>query len=184
MARLICLLGLHGSGKTSAGRYIKAQGFVNQHISIGDLARLARSGMTPSDVSTRLMLALSKHKAGTVFGSDTAQLLATFLTGTVKQQSCISVDGFPSSPGHLHMLPNHSEIWLFEMDEAIRFARLTARSETTKRKWTHGAPSERDAQLATTLQQAKDNGMLVKTINNDGELEALHEKCLRAVYDI
>lgn len=184
MSRLICLLGLHGSGKTSAGRFLQNNHHVSHHISIGDLARLARSGSSPSDVPVRLIVALAKHKAGNVFDCKTAELLAEFLSKLVKLNGCISVDGFPSSAEHIPLLCQGAEIWKFEVDEKERFDRLLKRSELTKRKWVAGVPSERDKQIDITLEKCRDADLTVKVIENNEDLAALHLSCLKALYGV
>lgn len=72
MAR-ICLLGRHGSGKTTIGGALVQMGFT--HTSVGLLRRLAQHGHFPSDVPASLMLAMRRERAGALLSPRTASLI-------------------------------------------------------------------------------------------------------------
>lgn len=149
----------------------------HRHISVGDIARLGRQGRMPVDMPTRLMACLARHKRGTVFSDMTANLLAAFLKEQLLERKSVSVDGFPSSPDHLKLLPQNSRIIHITSGEQTRESRLEERGNTSVRKWVKGGLSERDMLLIATLDQAKNLGFSVEVIENNGDLNALRMAC-------
>jgi|UPI0005673C61 dephospho-CoA kinase len=138
---LLCLLGRHGSGKSTIGADMIAHGF--QHASVGMLRRLAQAGQFPSDVPAALMMAMRRERAGTALSTSTARKLVEYATKPPKA----ILDGFPSCVEHIDLLPADTIFCVIWTPAQLRQQRLERRSETTKRVWTPGLHSEREAAL-------------------------------------
>lgn len=123
------------------------------------------------------MTRLARHKPGTVFEPSTAILLADYFIGLSSGNATISVDGFPSSPDQISLLPTNTEIWHTTSIEQARHDRLEERGKKTNRKWVNGGPSERDTMLAPTLDAAKLSGIKILELKNDHGVEAFYEIC-------
>lgn len=148
----VFLLGLHGVGKTTLGRHLHAEhGWL--HVSLGDLGRLARKRRVPREFGVRLMGAL----AGQIPGERLKPPLIDALLQEVERHRMerpVSIDGFPTEPFHLPLLPHGSLVIHLQVDEATRSFRLEQRSTTTARQWSAQAvPAPRDRDLPLILEQ-------------------------------
>uniref|UniRef100_A0A6I8PXJ3 Nucleoside-diphosphate kinase n=1 Tax=Xenopus tropicalis TaxID=8364 RepID=A0A6I8PXJ3_XENTR len=138
-------LGLHGTGKTTLGRWLQEnRGW--KHFSVGDFARKAK--LPNTRMNPRLVTLLMKHLQHW------------------NQRSHVVCDGFPSEPMHLQQLPAHARI--LHITCADREQRIALRSENTNRYWTPGSPSYRDHALPLLLQAA--SPLTLATVNNDSSL--------------
>ncbi|MFC5550224.1 AAA family ATPase [Massilia aerilata] len=142
---LVCLLGRHGSGKSTIGADLVPHGF--QHTSVGVLRRLAKASQFPVDVPAALMMAMRRERAGSPMSALTAQKLVDHAAASPKAV----LDGFPSSVEHLALLPAHTVFCVVWTPAKLRLQRLKHRSDTTKRVWTPGLHSEREATLPVLL---------------------------------
>ncbi|MFP3637492.1 hypothetical protein [Paraburkholderia sp. SIMBA_054] len=137
------LIGPHGSGKSSLGRAMTAQGY--KHLSIGTLARLVKRHRRPADIPGKLLFELARHEPGTPLAPRAVDRLVEYITTLPR----VVVDGFPATREHLAALGDLSE-WSFVYvytPRQVRETRLVARAETTPRGWTPGGKSERDLAL-------------------------------------
>lgn len=178
MSALICLLGMHGSGKTAVGRSLRRENISASHISCGDLVRFAKRSFYPDDVPYKLMSLLAKHQQGTCFLPQTAELLASYLIELSKKK-IISVDGFPSDPSHIKYLQTAAtdlHICHVFVDQTTRQNRLITRGEQTKRKWNPNSQSERDLKLNATLQACRDAGFKVSQFDNTAPLDSVKSR--------
>lgn len=148
----VFLLGLHGAGKTTLGRHLQSHhGWL--HVSLGDLGRLARSRRLPKEFGVRLMGALAAQPPGERLS---ASLITALLNELERHRSAqpVSVDGFPTEPYQLSMLPSGSHLVNLQLDEATRSSRLDHRSATTVRQWSaQAALAPRDRDLPLLLEQ-------------------------------
>lgn len=142
---LVCLLGRHGSGKSTLGRDMVAHGY--QHTSVGMLRRLAQASQFPADVPASLMMALRRERAGRQMSEATAVKLIEYAGKASKP----ILDGFPSSVDHIRLLPPDAVFCLVWTPAQLRLQRLQHRSDTTNRIWTPGLHSEREATLPLLL---------------------------------
>lgn len=158
---LVCLLGRHGSGKSTIGADLVAHGF--QHTSVGMLRRLAQTSQFPSDVPAALMMAMRRERAGSAMSAPTARKLVDH----VGKASKAVLDGFPSSVEHLALLPADTVFCLVWTPAQLRLQRLEYRSDTTKRLWTPGLHSEREAALPMLLWTLRRTRRCVFVSNSD-----------------
>lgn len=142
---LVCLIGRHGSGKSTIGTALSAYGF--QHTSVGVLRRLARASHFPSDVPASLMMAIRRERPGVPLTESTARKLLEHVCRTPNSV----LDGFPSSVEHIELLPADTIFCVVWTPVLVRELRLRHRSETTKRQWTPGLHSERELVMPTLL---------------------------------
>ena len=177
---IIYIVGLHGSGKTTAGQHLTRVLDNHIHISVGDLARFGRRGTLPAEVPTRLMACLARHKPGTVFSFQTATLLSEYLKSLAIAKKSVSVDGFPSSPEHIQLLQPNAVILHLFTSEQTRHSRLDNRSLTTGRKWVNGGASERDNELECVIKTASTERIKVINIDNSDGVDDLLSNCLSA----
>lgn len=138
---LACLLGRHGSGKSTIGAELIAYGY--QHTSAGMLRRLAQAGQFPSDVPAALMMAMRRERAGSAMSASTATKLIEHATRSPKA----ILDGFPSCVEHIALLPADTVFCVVWTPALLRLQRLERRGEISKRVWTPGLHSEREAAL-------------------------------------
>jgi len=157
---LVCLLGRHGTGKSTIGTGMIAHGF--QHASVGMLRRLAQAGQFPSDVPVTLMMAMRRERAGTALSASTARKLIDYATRTPKAV----LDGFPSCVEHIEFLPAHTIFCVIWTPAQLRLQRLERRSETTKRVWTPGLHSEREAALPGLISALRQSRRCVFVAND------------------
>jgi dephospho-CoA kinase len=142
---LVCLLGRHGSGKSTIGADLIAHGF--QHTSVGMLRRLAQASQFPSDVPAALMMAMRRERAGTAMSTPAAKKLIDYATKAPKGV----LDGFPACVEHIALLPADTVFCVIWTPAQLRLQRLEHRSDTTKRLWTPGLHSEREVALPLLL---------------------------------
>lgn len=142
---LVCLLGRHGSGKSTIGADLIAHGY--QHTSVGMLRRLAQASQFPSDVPAALMMAMRRERAGSAMSIPTAKKLVDYACKAPKAV----LDGFPSCVEHIALLPSDTVFCVVWTPALLRLQRLEHRSDTTKRLWTPGLHSEREASLPLLL---------------------------------
>lgn len=166
---VVWIIGLHGSGKSTCGRILTEIFPGWRHISIGDLSRLIRSGKYPSDLPIRLITTLKRTKPGGTLPPAAAREVAAFVEKNRASACGISVDGFPSHPDHLNLLPTDSIVLHVQCNSSDRDKRLTKRAETSPRKWTPGIVTDRDALVDSTVQAAQSLGLKVLGVNNDGD---------------
>ena len=146
---LICLIGRHGSGKSTLGRLLSLRGF--EHISVGVLFRLAKKGRYPSDIPVRIMIRLGRLPPGTPMPENIARDLLSY---AATKRHCL-IDGFPATTAHLSLLPPGVRVVLMWSPKALRMARLEHRSANSVRKWTNGRTSARDNELADLLRHCR-----------------------------
>lgn len=142
---LVCLIGRHGSGKSTIGAFLAARGY--RHISVGLLRRLAQAKQYPSDVPAGLISAMGRERPGALLSHLTAQRLvahACSATPTI-------LDGFPASPEQIALLPADTIFCVVWAPHALRNIRLENRAATTKRQWIPGRASEREAALPALI---------------------------------
>lgn len=149
---IVCLLGRHGCGKSTIGADLSAHGY--QHTSVGTLRRLARAAQFPSDVPAALMMAMRRERPGSAMSASTARKLVEYAS----RSTHAVLDGFPSSVDHLELLPADTVFCVVWTPASLRLTRLEHRAAVTKRAWTPGLHSEREASLPlllSTLRQSR-----------------------------
>ncbi len=147
----VLLLGPHGSGKSSLGRYLAQQGY--EHLSVGTLARIARRGTIPSNVPLRLIMLLARHSPGQPLEAMAAKMLVEY----ANTRSKVVIDGFPGTAEHVQLLPDLAS-WDFVYvwtPRQLRHERLVIRSELTARKWNPGGRSARDHLLPMLCKEVR-----------------------------
>lgn len=169
---LVCLLGRHGSGKSTIGAGLTEYGWT--HLSVGLLRRLAQSGQFPSDVPPALIVAMRRERAGTPLSPLTAKRLVEHACAVPN----MVLDGFPSSLEHLALLPPDTLFCIVWTPRLQRDARLQDRAATTKRQWTPGLPSVREAALSTVIRAARKTGRCL-FLRNAGDIDAATSSALR-----
>ena len=149
----IAFIGPHGAGKSTLGKKYTLDGYT--HINIGFLARMSRRKILPKDIPLRVMFELRKHKPGTILGDS----IIVELMKWINSLDLVVVDGFPSHPRHLGLIPDPQnwEVGYVYCPKAIRESRLKERSLATNRKWTPGLTSERDLSLVSLIREIKDS---------------------------
>ena len=172
---LVCLIGRHGSGKSTLGHALAKQGYT--HLSVGLLRRLAAHNEFPSDVPAVLMLALKRANAGGSLSSDVAKKLIRHAS----QFENVVLDGFPTSLEHLDLLPADVIFAVVWSPHHIRAQRLAARSETSKRLWTPGRSSDRETMLPLLIRNLRKSRQVVFVPNRLGaiSIENLQQKLSR-----
>lgn len=164
---LICLIGRHGSGKSTLGVELANRGI--KHISVGLLRRLASAGEYPSDIPVSLMMAMRRTRAGEPLPTDTARKLLKF---ALQSPNCI-LDGFPASPEHFDLLPDTTHFGFVWAPKELRNTRLNSRSESSKRIWTPGRHSERERLLPALTMKARKTGRCVFLPNHCDGVETI-----------
>lgn len=159
---LVCLIGRHGSGKSTIGARLALQGY--RHISVGLLRRLARSGQYPSDVPAGLISAMGRERPGTLLSRSTAQRLVAYACSALPT----ILDGFPASPAQVELLPPDTIFCVVWTPHALREIRLEGRAATTKRQWTPGRASERETALPQLISHLRKNhrGLFLKNVES------------------
>jgi cytidylate kinase len=161
---LLFLIGRHGAGKSAIGRELANLGF--QHWSIGLLRRLAATKSFPSDVPAKLIVALGRERPGRPVSSETATLLIQL--ASVRDN--VVIDGFPSAPDHLDLLPPGSIVVYVSAPAAMRRARLKTRAAETLRQWENRTElSGRDASLSQVVCRLRKAGK-IRFVSNIGAL--------------
>ena len=165
MHPVVFLVGLHGSGKSSIGRHL-VQKHQWRHISLGDIGRLARKGMRPSDVSLRLMSCLASYRPGEEMPARTCKTIASEVT-MHSHASPVVCDGFPVALDQIRFLPLGSKLIGVECSDVVREERLFERASKTVRQWVPGNPSLRDQSLVSLIDAATEMGIFGGWVNND-----------------
>lgn len=160
----VFLLGLHGCGKSSIGRALQNEhGW--QHLSIGDLARLARKRRLPQSVPIRLMVMLAGHQVGHPFRHELVLALLSHIK-ELRSRSPVVIDGFPVEASQVRLCPRPFTAIHVTLDDESRVARLQARAQETKRAWTPGLPSARDEALPSVLSELQGMSLLAQVTNS------------------
>ena len=151
-----CLLGPHGSGKSSLGRALIAHGY--EHIDVGAVSRLARRNLIPSNIPGRLRILLTRHVPGTPLDPLTVKELLEH----IRSRPRIVVNGFPASVEHLDAIGALDELSFVYVHtpRPEREARLILRAQTTPRGWQPGGRSERDLALPNLCRSLRERGTL------------------------
>jgi len=171
---LVCLIGRHGSGKSTIGARLATLGY--RHISVGLLRRLAQSKQYPSDVPAGLISAMGRERPGALLSLPTALRLvahACAATPTV-------LDGFPASPAQIELLPLDTIFCVVWTPPALRGTRLESRAATTKRQWTPGRASEREAALPSLIAHVRKNHRCL-FLKNVASIEATAAELLEKI---
>ncbi len=169
---LICLIGRHGTGKSTFAGMLGAYGF--EHFSVGTLRRLARRGEFPVDVPVSLMLALRRIPNGEMLPDGVVKQLIEI----AKQSSACVLDGLPATPAHIELLPADALTIYMHTVSSIRTARLQARAEVSLRKWHADYKSTRDLSLAAVVRRLRADRRIV-LVRNDGDLGRLEAVAAR-----
>jgi hypothetical protein len=146
---LLCLIGRHGSGKSTIGARLASVGY--RHISVGLLRRLAQSKQYPSDVPVVLISAMRRERPGALLSLPTAQRLVEYACSS----ALTVLDGFPAAPEQIELLPPDTIFCVVWTPRSLRGERLEGRAATTKRQWTPGRPSEREASLPRLIRHVR-----------------------------
>lgn len=168
---LVCLLGRHGSGKSTIGADLVAHGF--QHTSVGTLRRLAQAAQFPIDVPAALMMAMRRERAGSAMSASTARKLIEHVTKAPRP----ILDGFPSTTEQVALLPADTVFCVIWTPSDLRQERLEQRSATTKRLWTPGVHSEREAALPALIRALRQSRPCI-FVTNEGTREAARSQIM------
>jgi dephospho-CoA kinase len=169
---IVCLLGRHGSGKSTIGADLAVHGY--QHTSVGMLRRLAKAAQFPSDVPAALMMAMRRERPGCAMSIPTARKLVEYAS----RSAFAVLDGFPSSVEHIELLPVDTVFCVIWTPAQLRLQRLEHRGEITKRIWTPGLHSEREAALPLLLSTLRQSRRTV-FVANDSTREVAVTRMLR-----
>lgn len=165
---IVCLIGRHGSGKSTLGKAMQAYGY--HHISVGTLRRLAANNQFPCDVPYALMVMMRRSAAGRPL-SDEA--VAKLLAHAYEFRNCV-IDGFPASTEHVDMLPADCVLGYVWAPKSSLGDRLTLRAEQTVRQWTPGRASTREEQLAEVASHARSRRRVI-FVPNRGDRGAVEQ---------
>jgi adenylate kinase family enzyme len=171
---LLCLIGRHGSGKSTIGTKLAEEGY--RHISVGLLRRLAQSKQYPSDVPVLLISAMRRERAGALLSPQTAQRLVEYACSN----SLTVLDGFPADPEQVKLLPADTIFCVAWTPLTLRSARLEARAATTKRQWVPGRHSEREANLPRLISHVRLSHRCL-FVRNAGDLESVVAELTRKI---
>lgn len=165
MHPIVFLVGLHGSGKSSIGRHlVRTRQW--RHLSLGDIGRLARKNLRPSDVSLRLISCLAAHRPGETMPDQTCLAIANEVLA-YSHAAPVVCDGFPIDANQLNYVPIGSKLILIQCSDDVRTQRLLERGVKTVRQWTPGNGSVRDDGLPFLLQAARGKGLFVCSVENE-----------------
>ncbi len=166
MKRYIFLIGRHGTGKSTLGRASESENY--KHVSVGVLRRLAGHNQYPVDIPYSLMRAFRTSPRGEPMSDS----LATKLVGFLSSQPACVVDGFPSKPEHLRLLPINSVVVYVWCGQAEREHRLETRAMSSMRQWKPSGASFRDEALSNLAVAARRANLLMFH-RNDGGVESI-----------
>lgn len=166
---LLCLLGRHGSGKSTLGGALVRHGYT--HISVGMLRRLAMSYQFPSDVPPSLMVAMRRARGGEPLAVDIASKLIKHASSFPR---CV-IDGFPASVEHLDLLPRSATLALVWTPKRERERRLFERAEQTQRQWVPGRGSAREESLSAVIRTGQSKGKVLFIPNRDQGLPSVED---------
>jgi dephospho-CoA kinase len=171
--RRVALIGLHGSGKGTAGRILRAMGY--SHWSVGDIRRRLRSGDGCGDLPTLLVAAVRRARPGEPLAPSAVRAI---LSAADNLPMC-AIDGLPDGVEHATHFGSGWRVLNLRCPEPMRQERLRQRAQETDRIWIDGVASPRDARLPMTV-AALPPGVVVP-IDNDGSLDLLHDRVRAAV---
>ncbi|WP_321817002.1 MULTISPECIES: AAA family ATPase [unclassified Paraburkholderia] len=157
----IFLLGPHGSGKSSIGRQLVEQGYV--HLSIGLIGRLARRRLPVADLPVSLLHVMARHTPGEALESRAAAEILQYARTLPK----VVIDGFPGHVEHLGLVGDMPQ-WQFVYvltPRSVREGRLELRAATSRRGWTPGGKSPRDALLPVLCRHLRNQDRLLCVSN-------------------
>lgn len=172
---LIVLLGRHGSGKSTIGSHLENHGF--KHVSVGMIRRLAQSRQFPVDIPVPLLISMKRAKPGQVLDAEATSQLLKF---TKELGNCV-IDGFPTVIEQLRSLPKETVFIYVGISKEVREDRLAFRAATSKRQWTPGLHSEREAALASLVKQIRANRKLIyvsNTLNKEIGMSEITKKII------
>lgn len=110
-----------------------------------------------------------------------AQTAVKLIDYAVKTPRAI-LDGFPSYVAHIDLLPPDTVFCIVWTPAQLRRQRLAHRSETTKRIWTDGLHSEREAALPRLLWTLRNTRRCIFIANNSTRAVAV-DQLLRKLAD-
>lgn len=161
---MVFLIGRHGSGKSTIGDALAFQGYM--HLSLGLLRRIARSGAYPSDIPAVLVTAIGRAPVGPLPMSAAVRLIKFAQT-----LDKVVIDGFPSTPEHLSIIPEtaiYGYVWTGAVE---RDRRLNHRAEVTPRQWVPGRASARELALPILTAEIRARKRLIFLPNRINSLE-------------
>ena len=161
--QLLCVVGRHGSGKTTLARAVaKKNGW--HHISVGFLRRLALNRQIVPGIPLSLVLSMGRLKPGEFLPCLLSKKLLEY---ALSFDVCV-LDGFPASREHVMLLPEDAIICVLVSPKKVRKRRLLERAGATSRKWSEGRASARDDALPDMLRFAGQSHVVVFVRNADG----------------
>lgn len=98
-----------------------------------------------------LISAMRREKPGALLSLPTAQRLVEY----ARSSALTVLDGFPAAPEQIALLPPDTIFCVVWTPRALRGERLEDRAATTKRQWTPGRPSEREAALPSLIHHVR-----------------------------
>jgi adenylate kinase family enzyme len=162
---LICLIGRHGTGKSTLGQALAKRGF--RHINVGELKRRCRKNDFPEGYPLQLLGMLSVQKPGTLLSKTSAKALMAFVQTA---HNCV-MDGFPPSKDYLNLLPPDTLFLYCMTPKYLREKRLNERFEKTLRRWTPGKHSARDAALAALVRAVRHRYPFCLVVNDEKPID-------------
>lgn len=152
-----------------------------RHMSLGEIGRLIRHKGLPKDYTRKFLIRLAQHTPGERMSQD---LVDSVLVEIAKHREVapLLVDGFPSEPDHVALLPAGSILTLIQCDEALRQERLLKRSEETRRKWTPATErSLRDKYVDDVVDRAIGSGISTLFLLNNSDENTCSESLLHSL---
>lgn len=146
---LICLIGRHGSGKSTVGAELSSYGY--RHLSVGLLRRLGKSNQYPADIPAILMSAMRRERPGASLATATAMKLIAL----ARSSEDTVLDGFPASIEHASLLPPETIFFVLWTPTTQRIQRLNDRALSTQRQWQPGRPSDRETALPELIRHVR-----------------------------
>ena len=174
---LLCLVGRHGSGKSSIGRRL-AEKHGWQHISPGSLGRLARARKILPGVPMPLIMSMGQIRPGEPLRNACARRLLEYASTF---DVCV-LDGFPAVCAHVSFMPAGAVIFVVVSPKKVRTELLLKRAGMTLRKWTEGRPSLRDEALSGMLSRLRESHRVFVVRNADSDDGA--DAAVRQIEDI
>lgn len=171
---LLCLIGRHGSGKSTIGASLASSGY--RHISVGLLRRLAQSKQYPSDVPAVLISSMRRERPGALLSLPTARRLVEYACAS----SLTVLDGFPAAPEQIALLPADTIFCVVWTPHSLRGERLEGRAATTRRQWVPGRASEREATLPRVISHVRHSRRCL-FLRNVGSVEAVVAELQRKI---
>lgn len=168
---LLCLIGRHGSGKSTLGKLLQATGAC--HYSLGTLFRIAKQNplVLPRDIPPGVMFALRQHARQTPL----AESILRQVIDLAMASGYGVLDGLPAHPDHLRLLPGDTHFAYLYVPEPLRLHRLAERQNRSMRSWSPDRASARDLALPATVLACRATRKLLYFPN--GSFEQLHVTC-------